>query len=1129
MDIYRDQWAECIVEDLKRRLEEKEMIIEKLYDLQPALCLRISELQEEVDDYHRHKGSVPQNIDEIEERINGKLEDEVDSRDCICDQGELRMKQKVLQKELWNISSTKAPECWNTIAKCKKERDFEPDQVRQLQEALRAAQERNRKLCDKLESGTSTDSSCCKHLQQTVTVLRDKVEGLEQKVRNTKSDVKASQNETNGQAEFAELQRQNEEEANQKLTTLKLKNKNLESQLNAAVEKERELEDELVAANDNQKILRTKLKGLEEDMRDAVDMEVRKHRKSIGECEEQRNAAHAKERQLQKKIADLQEQIEKDQTDQRKLRNKLSDLDWALSAAKDDCRKKDVMLNALDAEKDDETQRLQKQLRTVATDLEEKMESEQVNERKYRNLMEECEAERDAALETERKLQRQIAQFNEKLEENAKETTKLRMRVGELEIAADADQKSMRSKMKMLEDELQDAAEAELRKVRNEIDECGEERDAALARERQLQRKITDLEEEIRTENNKIHKLRDQVGDLEQELSQADEENRRNRAVIAVIDAEKEDCGSNGNQLRTLIAGIERERDECLSSQRNLRKKLSELNEEKEEGSKKLSQLRRLNNELADESQLLRTQLTELREGVDTEVRKLRISIEQYEKDKNEGIKEIGKLQNRVNELVNELKYQLAVKDENGKALTAFRSKIKALKEEMENASKAHVVEAENLQNALTNCEEERDAALDRERELRRKVSKLERDITMGQSQLRKAQKNVTDLKDKMTTLQIQKEEELQELMAIIQDIREEHDKLEQKWRFDTEQQLQKQIEEFNRERAATDNKMKDLKEEMRDAVDIEVRKHRKSIGKSEEQRNAALAKERQLQKKIADLQGQIDKDQTDQRKLRNKLSDLDRELSAAKDDCRKKDVMLNALDAEKEDETQRLQKQLRTVATDLEEKMESEQVNERKYRNLLHECEAERDAALERERKLQRQTAQSNEKVKEGAKETNKFKKSAEKLRNKLAECEAERDAALGQQRQLEAKISDLEAATLKLETKNELEHQKMLKIVQDIQQERDTLEQKRQRAERALISLKRRSIQGQVELVDLKRLDSIIAHQHINDVFSTNSNVNSRRSSVLSRLPPRNSVQIDSSPRFTESRRSTRRSSYY
>ena len=203
------------MKSLKRELAEKEMIIQNLYDSQPALCRRISldslhSLHHgDSDTYHRHQGSLRIIIDKMEEMEHDRIaeSDKLERRICQLENeldaansnGKLlRTKLKIVEEELHNELEAEAHEFRKTIRKREEERDVARAEVTELERALSAADHENRRLTDllkaddmdKLENDTSSthDSSCCAELQRNVSELHEKLEGLQKEVRDTNTD-----------------------------------------------------------------------------------------------------------------------------------------------------------------------------------------------------------------------------------------------------------------------------------------------------------------------------------------------------------------------------------------------------------------------------------------------------------------------------------------------------------------------------------------------------------------------------------------------------------------------------------------------------------------------------------------------------------------------------------------------------------------------------------------------------------------------------------------------------------------------------------------------------------------------------------------------------------------------------
>lgn len=704
---------------------------------------------------------------------------------------------------------------WNQsrkrIGALEQQLDAERAEVRILEQELSAADNANRRLtamlqahdhCDsdtnktKSVSVMNKDSSCCKLLRQTVIELRDKLEGLQQEVRDTK--LTKSDKEQRLQNEITEL---NEEHIKEKQKII---------QLTA------QLESQMVATNANQTSIGSQIKVLEDELLH-----------QIGQRENLENAAELAEttvRKLQSQIDDgavntnsalhkietLERELEFERDQQRKLCDKVSKLEQELSAANELIEENQRMDRDLSIKKDNDNEQIlanYQQLREQMAN----MESE----------LEQCGKDRDSALEREQQLQSQIASYNEENAEGDQVIVTLRTRAEELENrcyaandqveilerkvadlnaeqtdsiqelkkmefrngelvnelnAAQKDHNKLGMKIKGLEEELRYAANAESRRLRNSISEMEAERDDALARERQLQNKMLELEAELESSHTNHGALRKKVLDLEQALSAAKDENRRHFALMQTLDAEKEStlkkqlqeqkrfaeleqdqksAESEIRKLRDAIETCEAERDAAVERERQLQRKEVGFHKEKQEKNKEIIQLKRVSVELENQLEL-----------ADVDAKSLASRNKVLESELNHQRSHIDRSQNAAKAEAREFQQQIAQYEALRDVVLAREQRLQRKIEEYDEGKKEGIKELD--------AERERNSVLENEHsKLVNKVADLEHALFAAEDANRNNQTMIATIDAE------QGESKANELRAMLADVERERDEIE--------------------------------------------------------------------------------------------------------------------------------------------------------------------------------------------------------------------------------------------------------------------------------------------------------------------------------------------------------------
>ena len=532
------------------------------------------------------------------------------------------------------------------------------------------------------------------------------------------------------------------------------------------------------------------------------------------------------------------------------------------------------------------------------------------------------------------------------------------------------------------------------------------------------------------------------VNKLLEELKAVKDENKRMRAVMAEIDFMEED-DKNNDKLRTKLR--DKHRDKQLPKMKQM---LSNMNRERDQYvaanrilEKKVSSLQRNVDDAVEAQKSLRNQMNQIpfESRGKREKRPLRRKMAQLLGDLEDHRRENKSLQRQIEKMDQEQEREIGL----GIAeLESERTRTRKLEDELESAN----MEVRKLQNSMEQYEENRESILSTQRKLHKentglliKLQKVQKVANTDQKALRSARKKVGVLEVEM---QNAAEAAARELQSAIIKSKEERDIEVGKGRHIREK-LKKEHDEILHKYHVAKRQVVTLKTELKAAT--------ANLKKSQSQSKELRKRNQDAEREKAEGIQQITESSL------SKISKLENE---------QKEEMKRALEMESE--------KRRETNSKYEKERDSALLQERELLNTITVLKQERDGALRRERQLER----------------------------KVTDLERHMVIEQAHHREARKKVTDLEAEVSTLQTQKGEEHQEMMEIIHDIQEERDELEQKWQRESRKHLQ---HNIRGQVQLVDSRAMSDISAMQHSDDMLPSDSD--SRR--VSSRYRP--SLELD------------------
>lgn len=453
----------------------------------------------------------------------------------------------------------------------------------------------------------------------------------------------------------------------------------------------------------------------------------------------------------------------------------------------DDCNAKQRKLEKakanLECHRDAGNAELERAYKMVDT-LKEELDNVLVKQRNDRKKLAEYRRDAEAAESGQRPIRRRISELECDCDDYQRESESLRRRIDELERVEDkgneekaklsrkneqleqeldavnVEYKALETKIKAIEQGIREDAQAEVVKLQQKIEEIKLERDMAFDEVSQEKRITRDLEKGLEEAHEQKHRLQKTVTDLEEAFADLDNENRRTTASLAALDAEKEEGHVTQHQLQGKIRELQQSKDDLEQ------------------------EVHHLEREVRNTTNQMREYQTEVEALTDENHRKTALLTE-LDTANVDGQENCNALRQELALLKRESEHFAGAQHDLSRELVAAEEREGTLRQKL----KAAEAEAEDLQRHLEDKIKEDELLKEKLGEIRKGMegySGLETKVAELEDWNEMLRNSIGKWKSAFGKTRESAMKEHQDLITIIEDIRQERDEYEQKWQEDS-------------------------------------------------------------------------------------------------------------------------------------------------------------------------------------------------------------------------------------------------------------------------------------------------------------------------------------------------------